>query len=369
MSNRNVWVEIDLAAIRHNVTLVKQLLTPGVKLCAVVKADAYGHGAVPVAKAALEVGADFLAVALYQEALELRQAGIKAPLLILGALQEEYAEGIVAADICQAVFSLEAVQALSVAAAKLRRPARVHVAVETGMNRIGVDPGEIASFVKAAAALPGIEINGCFSHFASADDVDKTFCTEQLRRFNQARQAIKDAGVVIPIFHIANSAAIAAEPSLELNMVRQGITLYGLKPADLLTADLSYRPAMCLKAKVVHVKEIRAGETVGYGRSYTAEVPRIIATLPLGYADGISRKLSNRGQVLLRGKRAQIVGKVCMDQLMLDVTDIPGVRVGDEAVLFGKPELPAEKVADWQETITYEVVCGISKRVPRVYIN
>ena len=366
---RNAWAEIDLNAIAHNIKEAKKKINEGTKLCAVVKADAYGHGAVPVAKTALTAGADFLAVALLQEAIELREAEIKAPILILGALQEECAEETVSYEISQALFTLRSAELLSAAAVKLGKKAKVHLVIETGMNRIGVAPEQAGELAAAVAAMPGIEIEGCFSHFATADIKNKHYCNEQFDRFKQALTAIEAKGIAIPIKHIANSAAISEVPEMQLDMVRQGITLYGMWPSDEVVRSLNYEAAMKLKTKVIFIKQIEQGETVGYGRTFTADRPAKIATLPLGYADGISRKVSNKGYVLVKGKKAPIVGRVCMDQFMIDVTDIEKIEIGDEVLVFGSKELSADKVAEWTETISYEVLCAVSKRIPRIYIN
>ena len=366
---RNAWAEIDLNAVAHNIKEAKKKNVPGTKLCAVVKADAYGHGAVPVAKAALAAGADFLAVALLQEAIELRDADIDAPILILGALQEEYAEETVFYGVSQALFTLASAKALSAAAVKLGKKAKVHLAIETGMNRIGVLPEYAGEFAAQVRALPGIEIEGVFSHFAMADAKDKAYCREQYAKFQKALFQISAQGIEIPIKHISNSATISEVPEMQLDMVRQGITLYGLWPSEDVEHCLDYQPVMKLKTKIAFIKQIEPGETVGYGRTFTAERTMKIATLPLGYADGISRQLSNRGYVLIRGQKAPIVGRVCMDQFMVDVTEISEVAIGDEVLVFGGQEMPIEQVAEWMDTISYEVLCVISKRVPRIYID
>lgn len=364
---RNAWAEIDLNAVAHNIKEAKMKIVTGTKLCAVVKADAYGHGAVPVAKAALSAGADFLAVALLQEAIELRDADIDAPILILGALQEEYAEETVAYGVSQALFTLASAKALSAAAVKLGKKAKVHLAIETGMNRIGILPEHAGEFAAQVMALPGIEIEGVFSHFAMADAKDKAYCREQYAKFQNALFQIRAQGIEIPIKHISNSATISEAPEMQLDMVRQGITLYGLWPSEEVERCLDYQPVMKLKAKVAYIKQIETGETVGYGRTFKAERATKVATLPLGYADGISRLLSNKGYVLIKGQKAPIVGRICMDQFMVDVTDIEKVDIGDEALVFGSEELSADQVAAWIGTISYEVLCAISKRVPRIY--
>jgi len=368
MIKRNVWAEIDLSAIKHNVGETKKILQPDTRLCAVVKANAYGHGAIPVAKAAIEAGADFLAVALTQEALELRLAGIKVPILILGALTPGHEETVVEYHISQAVPDLKSVERLSAVAVKKGKTAKVHLVIETGMNRIGCKVSEAGDLAAAVMALPNVELEGVFSHFAKADAEDKSYMQQQYDAFVEAIKNIEGKGICIPIKHIANSAAITETPKVHMDMVRQGITLYGLWPSSEVKRDLHYEPVMSLKAQIVFIKEVPPGEKIGYGCTYETTRTTKIATLPLGYADGISRKLSNRGYVSIRGCKAPIVGRVCMDQMMADVTDIPNVREGDEVIIFGGNEISIDTVAQWMETINYEVVCLLSDRIPRRYV-
>lgn len=366
---RGAWAEINLDAVAHNVQAAKANLKPTTKLCAVVKADAYGHGAVRVAQEAVRNGADFLAVALLQEAVKLRDAGIDTPILILGAMLPEVAELVVRYDISQAVFDEERLYALNAAALKLHTKAKIHIKIDTGMHRIGLHVREAGSFARLAASLPGITIEGVFSHFATADADDKEYAAYQFARFQEALQLIEAEGVHIPIRHIANSAALTELQEYQLDMVRQGITLYGLHPAHMIDCYKDFEPVMTVKTKVAFVKELPAGETIGYGRTYTLTRKSVIATVPLGYADGISRRLSNKGYMLINGEKAPIIGRVCMDQTMLDVTDIPGVKLGDEVTVFGGRELPMELVAEWADTICYEIVCAVSPRVPREYVR
>lgn len=366
---RGAWAEINLDAVAHNVQAAKANLKPTTKLCAVVKADAYGHGAVRVAQEAVRNGADFLAVALLQEAVKLRDAGIDTPILILGAMLPEVAELVVRYDISQAVFDEERLYALNAAALKLHTKAKIHIKIDTGMHRIGLHVKEAGSFAKLAASLPGITIEGVFSHFATADADDKEYAAYQFARFQEALQLIEAEGVQIPLRHIANSAALTELQEYQLDMVRQGITLYGLHPAHMIDCYKDFEPVMTVKTKVAFVKELPAGETIGYGRTYTLTRKSVIATVPLGYADGISRRLSNKGYMLINGEKAPIIGRVCMDQTMLDVTDIPGVKLGDEVTVFGGRELPMELVAEWADTICYEIVCAVSPRVPREYVR
>ncbi|QDR83201.1 alanine racemase [Sporomusa termitida] len=367
MFERPVWSEIDLSAVKKNVALIKGSLKPQVKFCAVVKADAYGHGAVPVAGAVLSAGADRLAVALLSEAIELRQAGFSVPIQVLGYTPPHQARTVAAYNIAQTVYSLEAVQALAAAGVESGKAVKVHIKVDTGMGRIGILPEAAGEFASTVANMPGVELEGVFSHFATADAVDKTYAQEQYANFEAALQRIRASGITVPIRHMANSAATLEMPETHLDMVRPGIILYGLWPSAESKRSLALTPAMQLKAQVAHVKTVGAGTSISYGRTYTARSERRIATLPIGYADGWTRLLSGKTDVLIHGCRAPLVGRICMDQCMVDVSSIPAVQAGDTATLFGTPELPADEVAAAIGTINYELVCMVSKRVPRVY--
>ncbi len=368
MLERSVWAEIDLSAVEHNVKEIRQWVKPSAKLCAVVKADGYGHGAVPVARAVLAAGADCLAVAIVSEALELRQAGITVPILVLGYTPPEQAEIVIANDITQTVFSLEVAQALSAAALEQNRIAKLHIKVDTGMGRVGIRPQESGDFAAAVSALPHVFLEGIYSHFAASDSNDKAFTLQQYRRFSAAVERVKARGIEIPIRHIANSAAVLDLPEMHLDMIRPGIILYGLWPSEEVRHQLNLKPAMKLKAQVGFVKSVPAGTPISYGLAFYTQRASRIATLPVGYADGWSRSLANRAKVLVKGQRATVVGRVCMDQCMVDVTDVSGVAAGDEALLFGGEELPVEEVARHMGTIHYEVICMIGKRVPRSYV-
>ncbi len=367
MIERPAWAKIDLGAVRHNVHEIKTLLQPATQLCAVVKADAYGHGAVRVAKAALEAGADCLAVAILSEARELRAAGFNERILILGYTPPSQAVQVVADNIDQTVFTLEAAQALSQAAVLAGVPARVHIKVDTGMTRIGVDWEDAAAFTEAVSRLPGIIIEGIFSHFASADCLDKAYTLEQFRRFMQAVSEVEQQGIQIPIKHIANSAAILDLPQTHLTMVRAGIILYGLWPSNEVQQSIALQPAMEFKALVSYVKEVPAGSAISYGCTYVTKRTSRIATLPVGYADGWTRRLAESSSVLIKGRRAKVVGRICMDQFMVDVTDIADVQTGDEALLFGGRQLPVDEIAGCLGTINYEIVSTVGNRVPRIY--
>lgn len=369
MFERSVWAEIDLGAIAHNVGQIRKMTANNAQICAVIKADAYGHGAIAVARTVLQAGADRLAVAIINEALALRQAGFRVPILILGYTPACQAAIVVEQDLTQTIFSIESAQALSGAAVAAGKIVNVHIKIDTGMGRIGIRPEDAGKFAAAVAALPGIRIEGVFSHFATADSRDKSFTYEQYKQFTAGLAYIEAKGIHIPIRHIANSAAILDFPHMHLDMVRPGIILYGLWPSDEMEQTIDLRPAMKFKAQVCFSKDMPAHAGISYGRTYITEQVSRIATLPVGYADGWSRLLANKTSVLVRGQRAPLVGRVCMDQCMIDVTHIPGVVPGDEVLLFGGVELPVEEIAEHMGTINYEIVCMIGKRVPRLYVE
>ena len=370
MRNRAAWAEIDLGALEHNYRAIKSCIKGSAKLCAVVKADAYGHGAIEAAKVALAEGADYLAVATISEGIELRKAGFKVPILLLGLILPEEAELVVEHDITQAVCELPLAKALSEAAVKQGKVAKVHLKVETGMGRIGARPEEIAELAEAVSKLPHVEIEGMFSHFATADCKDKAFAREQLKRFLVACEAVQARGLDLKIRHIAESAAILEMPEAHLDMVRAGVIQYGMWPSEEVGHPIELKPVMKLCAQIVFLKKMHPGETIGYGRTWEAKRESLIATLPLGYADGYIRAYGKGGaKVLLDGQLVPVAGRVCMDQVMVDVTDLPEVKEGDVAVLFGAPELTVDDAARILDTINYEVTCLVSPRVPRVYVH
>ena len=369
MTRQAVWAEVDLGAIKDNVQHIRSTLRKGVRFCAVVKADAYGHGAVPVAKAVLAAGADQLAVAMLQEAVVFRLVGIEVRILILGYTPPEEAAQVVAQKVTAAVYSLETAEALSHAAQQLGCKAIVHLKVDTGMGRIGVQPEEAGVFAAQVAALPGIEVEGVFSHFATADCEDKSYAHEQFRRFQEALQNIEAHGVKVAVRHIANSAATLELPEYHLDMVRPGIILYGIWPSEEVKRSLPLRPAMSWKACVSHVKCVPPGSPVSYGCIYKAGQETCIATLPVGYADGWTRLLAGKAAVSLAGQRAPVVGRICMDQCMVALPAGAKVAVGEPALLFGPAGPTVEEVAAWLGTIPYEIVCMVGKRVPRRYGN
>ena len=368
MPSRAAWVEIDLGAIAHNYKEIRKHMQTGAKLCAVVKADAYGHGAIAVARKAIAAGAEYLAVATISEAMKLREAGFTTPLLILGLTKPDSSFDIVDADLTQTVCRLDLVQALSAEAVAQGKRVKVHLAVDTGLGRIGVRPEDAVHFARIITAMPGIELEGVFSHFALADITDKTFSIEQIRRFQEACNAIEAVGIDIPIRHIAESAAILDLPDVHFDMVRAGILQYGLWPSDEVTRPLNLRPAMRFCARIVYIKTIPPGTSIGYGRNFIAARESRIATISVGYADGYLRAYTG-GFVEVCGKRAPIAGRICMDQCMIDITDIPEAKLGDIVTLFGSQTLTADDLARWADTISYEVLCLVSKHVSRIYVE
>ncbi len=373
MYTRPVWAEIDLTALAHNVKEIRKITAPQAKVMAIVKANAYGHGALEVAGVALANGADRLGIAVLSEGIELRKAGFGVPILILGYTPPEQAADVVKYNLCQAVFGYDLAEALSWAAVQQRKTAKIHIKIDSGMGRIGyvAKDKETVNQILQIAKLPNLEIEGIFSHFAVSDCLDKAYTLEQFAQFQELTQKLESKGVFIPIKHVANSAAIIDMPQLHLDMVRPGIILYGLYPSEEVDKKrIELIPAMALKARVAMVKTVPSGTSISYGCTYTTEAKEVIASLPLGYADGYSRLFSNKAEVLIHGQRAPIVGRVCMDQCMIKVTHIPNVQAGDEVVLFGKQAgalLPVEELAKQMGTINYEIVCKVCPRVPRLY--
>ena len=356
---QRVYAEVDISAIRHNLQTIKRKI--GKKLLVVIKANAYGHGAQKVAQCTCDL-ADYFAVATIEEAITLREDGIRTPILILGYVSPEYYPDLVKYDIEQTVFDYESAVELA------RVGGKAHIAIDTGMGRIGFIPNdESAEIVEKIYNLEGIHIQGVFTHFSTADEEDKTFTKKQFELFSDFVKKLEDKGVHIPIKHVSNSAAIIDMPHYSLDMVRSGIITYGLKPsADV--GDIDIKPALKLKTHVVNVKTVPKGTTISYGKTYVTDSERVIATIPVGYADGYPRALSNKGRVVINGKYAPITGRICMDQFMVDVTDIPNVKVGDIVSLIDSM-LPCDEIAEIEGTINYETVCKISNRVPRIYVN
>jgi alanine racemase len=370
--DRPTWLEIDLNAIGGNTQLIKSLVGPDVQVLVSLKADAYGHGALRVARTVLHNGATWLGVATVSEAQPLRAAGITAPILVFGYTAPWQARELARLDLRATVYSLESARALSRAAQDLGREVRVHVKIDTGMARLGLrteDIPAIVAFCEGLRELPGVLVEGVFTHFATADSADQSYARRQLERFHRVLEALAARGLHPSLVHAANSAAMLALPEARFDMVRPGIAVYGLAPSDDVRLPDGFRPALAFKTQVAQVKEVPAGEGVSYGATYITTRPTRIAVLPVGYADGFRRAPANWGEVLIRGRRAPLVGRVCMDQCMVDVTEIPGVRQDDEVVLIGRQgddELTAEMIAEHLGTISYEVVAALLARVPRI---
>ena len=362
---------VDLSAIAHNVRAIKAFT--GVDVIAVVKANGYGHGAVEAARAALAGGATRLAVARADEGIALRQAGIMTPILVMAYTPPEAADAVIAAGLTVAVTEWDVAQALSRRASAAGRTAPVHVKVDTGMGRFGLLPEEVVPFVNQVAGLPGLDLEGMYTHFAVADETredSRAYTRQQFALFTDVLRAVAGAGHHIRLRHCANSAAALFHPETSLDAVRPGIAIYGLRPNADVEPPVALRPALALKSRVARVRTLPAGASVSYGRTYVAARPTPVALVPVGYGDGYHRLLSNRGAVLIRGQRAPIVGRVCMDQFVVDVSDIPGVQRDDEVTLIGAQGegcITAEEVARWAETINYEVTTALLPRVKRVY--
>lgn len=363
---------IDLGAVRRNIRALKDI-NKDTGLMAVVKADGYGHGAVEVARAVSDFVCGY-GVATAGEAAELRENGITKPIFVLGYTFPGDYERIIASDIRPAVFDYATACGLSKAAVKMKKAVRIHIAVDTGMGRIGYFPdyGAMDEII-SISGLPGVMIEGIFTHFSTSDEADKAYTRMQLEKFNGFVDELSRRGLYIPVKHCANSAAVMEMPQAALTLSRVGIAMYGLYPsAEVKRNRVALEPAMSIKSHVVFVKSVPAGTSISYGRTFVTECPSTIATIPVGYGDGYPRSLSNRGYVLIRGKKAPITGRVCMDQFMVDVTDIDGVETGDEVTLVGTDgdeSICVEELSELAGSFNYEFVCGIGKRVPRVYIG
>ncbi|NLP30343.1 MAG: alanine racemase [Clostridiales bacterium] len=369
---RPVWAEINLKAIEHNINeIVKKV--GDTEIIGVVKADGYGHGAIEVSKVLLDNGASSLAVATLSEAIDLRNAGFKCPIIMLGLTPSIYHQVLIDYDITPVLASYMETRILSTLAVEAKKTVEILLAVETGMGRIGFMPNKDSiTEISGMIQLPNIKIKGIFSHFATADEEDKTYSNRQIEIFNNFYKELQDIGIPISFRTLANSAAIIELPESYFDAVRPGIILYGCYPSDQVDrSKINLIPAMTLKANIVFLKRVPKGYPISYGRKFVTERESLIATLPLGYADGYPRYLSGKGRVLVKGQYAPVVGNICMDQCMIDVTDIPGVRRHEEVVLIGTQgdkTILADEIAEKTGTINYEIVCRIGSRVPRVYV-
>lgn len=380
-----VWAEIDLKAIAHNVSQLRRITQPDARLMAVVKANGYGHGAVEVSRCALQNGATVLGVARIEEGIQIRKAGINVPILVFGYTPAEQAENLLNYDLTQSVNTTASALELSKAAGGRRAKIKIHLKIDTGMGRLGLLPQNFRSDNPAKintdtlaetltiAGLHGLELEGIFTHFASADSADKSYAEYQLNLFLDYLRCLQTAGLNPPLKHAANSGALIDMPRSHLDLVRPGIAIYGLYPSDEIDKQrVSLKPAMAVKTRIIQLKKVPAKFKVSYGMTYTTRQPTTVATVPVGYADGLNRLLSSRGQMLVGGQRVPIIGRVCMDLTMLDIGGIQNVQMGDEVVVFGQQgneTLTVDEMAATLDTINYEIVTNIAARVPRVYLK
>lgn len=368
-----VYAEIDMDAIAENFRVMHERISPKTKMVAVIKTDGYGHGAVPIAR--MIQPEDYIwgfAVATMTEAMILRKNQITKPVLILGYTFEEDYEDLIRYEIRPVVFKLDMAKKLSQAAVQLKKTLSIHIGLDTGMSRIGFsDTEESIKTIREIASLPGIRIEGMFTHFAKADELDKAPANRQFERYMHFAHRLEEAGVAIPLKHVSNSAALMELADMNLDLVRAGISIYGIYPSEEVSRDsMKLTPAMSLHSRIVYIKEIETGTQISYGGTFTAPHPMRIATIPVGYGDGYPRMLSNKGFVLIREKRARILGRICMDQFMVDVTDIPEAQELDEVVLVGRQgneEITVDELGDLCGRFSYEFICDIGKRVPRIY--
>ena len=373
-SYQRVWAEVDLDAIWENMVHMKENIAENTKILAVIKTDGYGHGGVPIAKMLEQL--DFMfgyAAATYEEAHVLREAGVKKPILILGYTFPYCYEELIREEIRPAVYRRDTVEELAAAAAKVGKKAKVHIKVDTGMGRIGITPDEEGlEFVRFLIEHPELEVEGIFTHFAKSDEADKTSANHQLELFQNFIDKIQtELGITIPVKHCSNSAAILEMPQANMDMVRAGITTYGLYPSEEVSKDIvPLRAAMSLYSHIVYCKMIHAGQSVSYGGLFTAQKDTRVATIPVGYGDGYPRSLSGKGYVLIHGKKAPILGRVCMDQFMVDISEIPEAMDGDKVTLLGMDgteRITAEELGELSGRFNYEFVCDLGKRIPRSY--
>jgi len=364
-------VEVDLEAVKQNVRSVRQLVGDRRCVWPAVKANAYGHGAIPVSKACIAAGADGLCVATIEEAIELRMAGFQVPILVLGCITTTEASSAVKYDIQTALCNIELAHELSRIASLSRINAAVHIKMDTGMGRIGLQQDDLFEFVEKVSALPGLSIKGLFTHFPTADETDRTFTLNQIQVLVAAAKRLSLHGIAIPMLHAANSAGILGYPEGYLDGVRPGIMIYGQYPSTATPKTVTLKPTFTLKSRIAFIKHVPPNTSVSYGRTHITKSQSVIATVPIGYGDGYPRALSNKGKVVVRGKCAPIAGRICMDQLMIDTTAIPDAQIGDEVALYGGgyEYLDTGLIAEELGTISYELFCNISSRVPRIYIN
>ncbi len=369
---RPTWIEIDLNSLRKNYNFIRSRIDKRTKLAAVVKANAYGHGAVRVAKKLSQLGAEYFCVGSPDEGLELREAGIQEPILVLAEILKSQIGDILKGDLIQTVASLETLNALNIAGSKNNKIIKVHLKIDTGMGRIGFFPKQVVDVFKYIQELNFIKVEGLFSHFARADEEDKKFSYQQLQKFNDLLKSLKKEKFDLPLIHIANSAAVIDLPGTYLDFVRPGIILYGLLPSQELSKEASLEAVLSFKTKITQLRELPADSFISYGSTYKTDAKEKVAVLPVGYKDGYPRLLSSQGEVLIRGERAPIRGRVCMGQTIVSVDHIQDVELGDEVVLIGKQgneEISASEIAGLCGTINYEILCNLNERLEKIYIE
>ena len=367
---RPVWAEINLDNLKKNYKAVRKIIGKR-KLIAVVKSNAYGHGSVEIAKELENLGADYLAVRNLEEGIELRSEGIEKPILIMGYVFPKQVNYVVEFSLTPTILSFDFAEELQRFLETYGEKIKVHIKIDTGMGRLGIPYKDAVEFIKEVKKLKNIEIEGLYSHFSTADEEDKSFTEEQFKRFMYAVDKLEKEGIEIPLKHIGNSATVIDLPKFSLDGVRVGIMLYGLRPSSFVR-EIKLHPVMSIRAKIVFIKRVDKGTPISYGRKFYTKRESIIATIPMGYSDGYPRALTNIGEVIVRGKRVKVAGRVCMGKFMIDVTDIPDLKVGDEVTIIGRDgeeEITATEIAKKLDTINYEIVSRISRSVPRVYIK
>lgn len=372
MNSLSTWAEIDLAHLVHNFKEIKKRVGQEVGVMAIVKAQGYGHGIIQVSRVLEEEGVNYFGVTSPQEAFLLREGGIKSSILILGPTMLDQAKEIIEKDITQTICTKEMAYTLAGECKRLKKRLKVHIEVDTGMGRTGVPYQRALKLIEEVIKIPELEAEGIFTHFSTADEEDKSFTREQIKRFKEVLEKLGEEKIDIPFKHAANSAGVLNFPEGYFNMVRPGLALYGIYPSGYISRSLDLHPVMSLKSKVIYLKRVSKGATISYGKTYVTNKNTTIAILPIGYKDGYNRLLSNKGEVILKGKRVRIAGRVCMDQTIIDVGEVPDVKVGDEVVLIGKQgreRVSVEEIAKKVDTVPHEVVCRIAERVPRIYLK
>ena len=373
------WAEVNLDSLKSNILNIKSILNKNTKIMAVVKADAYGHGSLETANTLIENGVEYLGVACVDEAIHLRNNGVNIPILILGRSGKVRFEEIIKNDISQTVFCLDDAKALSEIALKNNKKAKIHIKIDTGMGRIGYLYGcsdkldnEAENEIKQIVSLEGIDAEGIFTHFSVADESDDEFTHLQFKRFMSLISKLKDDGVTFKYRHCCNSAATIKFPEMHLDMVRPGIIIYGVCPSSEVKVDFKLKPVMQFKTRVVNLKSVQKGTPISYGKTYEAQTDLIVATVPVGYADGLPRAISNKGSMIVGGKIVPVLGRICMDLCIIDVTSVNNIGVGDEVTVFGtqgESFIPVENIANLSNTINYEILCGVGQRIPRIYLK